>query len=40
MNKKNAFFAIVPLQENTVFKTGNNDTNVLLVAGTFLVEEK
>jgi len=40
MNKKNAFFAIVPLQENTAFKMENNDINVLLVVGIFLVEKR
>ncbi len=40
MNKKNAIFVTVQLQENMVFKTENNDINVLLVAGIFVVEKK
>jgi len=40
MNKKNAIFVTVQLQENMVFKTENNDINVLLVSGTFVVEKK
>jgi len=38
MNKKNAIFVTVQLQENMDFKTENNDINALLVEGALVAE--